>query len=69
MKLWAFSIKFGEVRCKNVNSTFMQKWDLLKKTLSRTHDRIALLCTEFLHFTMFKLPFLKSHFKSSIPRS
>ena len=26
-KMWSFSNKFGELRCKNVNNTFMQKPD------------------------------------------
>ena len=26
-KLWSFSIKFSELKCKNVNNTFMQKRD------------------------------------------
>ena len=25
MKLWSFSTKFGELRCKNVNNTLMHK--------------------------------------------
>ena len=30
-EMWSFSIKFGELRYKNVNNTFMIKWDSAKK--------------------------------------
>ena len=35
-KLWSFSIKFGELRCKNVNNNFMQKRNFALKD-SQSH--------------------------------
>ena len=41
-EMWSFSIKFGELRYKNVNNTFMIKREFALK-ISQSHTRLASL--------------------------